>query len=362
MSETLLTEPTLELLERDRAHRPARPRPDLGGREAPDSDRSDRIDRADSRLTAPPGLGEMIGRSPAMRDLFRRLERASRGDGPVLIEGETGVGKRLAARTLHALSLPARDGAVSTPHPFLTYDPQRSAGRPGGLDAAIARAGGARGTLFIREVGDLTAAAQRELLRLLAAGRRSSFRAGGTVRVVCTSSRSLRPDLERGAFHEDLHAQLRVCVLPVPSVRDRREDLPLLLEHFLREAGRRHGRRVAGVSAAAMDLLAAHPWEGNVRELAAETERAVLLTADGRLVEPAALSPDILSPGAPRTPRPGSLKLRARELEKRVVARALAKNGWNVAATARELGISRVGLSKKLKVLDLRRPERSPRG
>jgi DNA-binding NtrC family response regulator len=359
MSETLLTEPTLELLERDRARRPARPRPDLGGREAPDSDRSDRIDRADSRLTAPPGLGEMIGRSAAMRDLFRRLERASRGDGPVLIEGETGVGKRLAARTLHALSLPARD--VSAPHPFLTYDPQRSAGRPGGLDAAIARAGGARGTLFIREVGDLTAAAQRELLRLLAAGRRSSFRAGGAVRVVCTSSRSLRPDLERGAFHEDLHAQLRVCVLPVPSLRDRREDLPLLIEHFLREAGRHHGRRLAGVSAAAMELLAAHPWEGNVRELAAETERAVLLTADGRLVEPAALSPDLLSPGAPRAPRPGSLKLRARELEKRVVARALAKNGWNVAATARELGISRVGLSKKLKVLDLRRPERSPR-
>lgn len=349
MSEILLTEPILELLERDRA--PRRPLPDKGslGPSNPDRQPAETL-----------GLGEMIGRAPAMRDLFRRLERASRGDGAVLIEGESGVGKRLAARTLHGLSAGPRVAGG----PFLSYDPlQRSAGRSGGgLDAAVARAGAGGGTLFIREVGDLPGAAQRELLRLLAASRRRSFGAGAPLRVVCTSSRSLRPDLERGTFHEDLHAQLRACVLPVPSLRERLEDLPLLAEHFLRDAARRHGRRVAGASAAAMDLLAAHLWEGNVRELRAEMERAVLLTAEGRQVEPSALSPDILAPGVPRSPRPGSLKLRARELEKRVVSRALAKNGWNVAATARELGISRVGLSKKLKVLDLRRPERAPRG
>ncbi len=353
MSEILLTEPILELLERDRAPRPSRPLPDAGTHETANPD----------RRSAAPGVGEMIGRAPAMRDLFRRLERASRGDGPVLIEGESGVGKRLAARTLHALgSGHAGQPPRAAAPPFLSYDPwQRSAGRSGGLDTAVTRAGAAGGTLFIREVGDLSGAAQRELLRLLAASRRRSFGAGAVLRVVCTSSRSLRPDLERGTFHEDLHAQLRACVLPIPSLRERREDLPLLAEHFLRAAARRHARRVVGVSAAAMDLLEAHPWDGNVRELAAEMERAVLLTPDGRPVEPPALSPDILSPGPPRAPRPGSLKLRARELEKRVVARALAKNGWNVAATARELGISRVGLSKKLKVLDLRRPERTPR-
>jgi DNA-binding NtrC family response regulator len=350
MSEILLTEPILKLLERDRA--PRRPLPDRAAHGPSNPDR---------QPAETPGVGEMIGRAPAMRDLFRRLERASRADGAVLIEGESGVGKRLAARTLHGLSAGTRVAGVP---PFLSYDPlQRSAGRFGiGLDAAVARAGESGGTLFIREVGDLPGMAQRELLRLLASSRRRAFGSGAPLRVVCTSSRSLRPDLERGTFHEDLHAQLRACVLPVPSLRERLEDLPLLAEHFLRDAARRHGRRVAGVSAAAMDLLAAHLWEGNIRELRAEMERAVLLTAEGRSVEPSALSPDILSPGAPRAPRSGSLKLRARELEKRVVSRALAKNGWNVAATARELGISRVGLSKKLKVLDLHRPERMPRG
>ena len=362
MSETLLTEPTLELLNRDRSPRP-RPRPEPGGLDALDPDR---------RAAGLPGLGEMIGRAPAMRDLFRRLERASRSDSAVLIEGETGVGKRLAARTLHALGGGraglGHAGRLAGPRPaHFSFDPwQRAAGSAGcGLDALVARAGAAGGTLFVGEVGDLPPAAQRELLRLLAAGRRRSFGPdgyGAGLRVVCTSSRSLRPDLERGAFHEDLHARLRACVLPVPSLRERREDLPLLVEHFLGEASRRRGKRVAGVSPAAMELLSAHPWEGNVRELAAEMERAVLLTPEGRSVEPTALSPDILAPMAPRAPRPGGLKLRSRELEKRVVARALAKNGWNVAATARELGISRVGLSKKLKVLDLRRPERTPRG
>jgi DNA-binding NtrC family response regulator len=347
MSEILLTEPILELLERDRARRSSRPLP-AGTPSNPD--------RLASEV---PGLGEMIGQAPPMRDLFRRLERASRGDGPVLIEGESGVGKRLAARTLHAIAGGHSSRAAAL---FFLYDPaQRPTGRSGGLDTAVARAGASGGTLFIREVGDLAGAAQRELLRLLAS-RRRTFGAGPGLRVVCTSSRSLRPDLERGTFHEDLHAQLRACVLPVPSLRERLEDLPLLAEHFLREAACRYGRRVLGVSAAAMDRLEAHPWEGNVRELRAEMERAVLLTPAGRQIEPPALSPDILSPGAPRAPRPGSLKLRARELEKRVVARALAKNGWNVAATARELGISRVGLSKKLKVLDLHRPERAPRG
>lgn len=345
MSEILLTEPILEPLERDRARRSPRPSP------------AGVLTTPDRQLSEVPGLGEMIGQAPPMRDLFRRIERASRGDGPVLVEGESGVGKRLAARTLHSIAAGHSSRAASL---FFLYDPaQRAAGRATGFDALAARAGGVGGTLFIREVGDLPGAAQRELLRLLAS-RRRSFGGSPGLRVVCTSSRSLRPDLERGTFHEDLHAQLRACVLPVPSLRERPEDLPLLAEHFLRDAACRYRRRVLGVSAAAMDRLEAHTWEGNVRELRAEMERAVLLTPEGRQVEPAALSPDILSPGVPRAPRPGSLKLRSRELEKRVVVRALEKNGWNVAATARELGISRVGLSKKLKVLDLHRPERGP--
>ncbi|HYH44938.1 MAG TPA: sigma 54-interacting transcriptional regulator [Thermoanaerobaculia bacterium] len=281
-----------------------------------------------------PRLGGMLGRSRVMRELFRRLERASRDASPVLLEGQTGVGKDLAAQTLHALAFPP--AAL-----FLTFDP--AAGPPAAADAV----GG--GTLFVEEVGELPAEAQLELWRYLAAPG---------LRVVCATARDLRAEVERGRFRPDLYRPLRMAAISVPSLRERREDLPLLIDHFLAAACRRHDKRLPGLRRDTLELLLAHSWDGNVRELRNELERAVLLTPEGEEVRPHALSPD-LTPAAPLAgAAPGSLRQRSRELEKKMVEQALARNGWNVAATARELGISRVGLSKKLRALEMQRPSR----
>ncbi|HXO21643.1 MAG TPA: sigma 54-interacting transcriptional regulator, partial [Thermoanaerobaculia bacterium] len=299
----------------------------------------------------------MLGRSRCMRELFRRIERLSRGEAPVLVEGETGVGKRLSARTLHELG----DGNRG---PFVLLDAGRIEERraAGGLRSLLSQTSG---TLFLAEVGELSGETQQELSHLLRVRRQRSLvgldsgRPGS--RIVCSTTRDLRGEVERGLFREELYASLRAAVVSVPSLRERRDDLPLLIAYFLTLFGDKYGKRIAGVAPAAMALLVSHRWEGNVRELKNEVERAVVLTPAGEEIEPKALSPDLAPPAVHRAPDAPGLKQRSREMEKRMVAQALAGNGWNVAATARDLGISRVGLSKKLKVLDMKRPARNQR-
>jgi DNA-binding NtrC family response regulator len=306
----------------------------------------------------PSGLGGLLGRAPAMQELFRRMEKASHSYSPVLIEGETGAGKRLTACTLHAVG-PAAGG------PFVAVDAASLEGRQGNVLAALLSQGHERGgTLFLDEVSDLPAEAQRELWRLLETARRRpmGLLPRTAMRIVCSTSRDLRAEVERGTLREDLFSRLRGFVLPVPSLRERREDLPLLFDHFLSELSQVHGKRTAGLSSAALDLLLAHGWEGNVRELRGELERAVILTPEGAVIEPRVLSPDLLPGGIPSCgSSTATLKQRSRVLEKKMLTEALARNRWNVAATARELGISRVGLSKKLRSLELKRPPRAPR-
>jgi len=298
-----------------------------------------RITTAAHAAPSAEGLGPMLGRAPAMRELFRRLERLSRGDAPVLLAGETGTGKHLAALTLHALGpCPAA--------PFLCLD----------LDPATWPLPIPRGaTFFVREVGDLPPAAQRALLELLERAPRRS--AGQRLwRLVCSTGRDLSPEVARGSFRRDLFARLCGAVVAVPSLRERRADLPLLVERFLAEAAAHFRRPVPpGVRDDAMELLAAYAWEGNVRELRREIERAVVFAGEGEALAPRHLSPELgRTAGAPAA----SLKQRSRELERRWISRILAGTGWNVAAAARELGISRVGLTKKIRSLDLHRPAR----
>lgn len=310
-----------------------------------------------------------VGRSRVLRDLRDQIELVGQSDAPVLIEGETGSGKDLVAQLLHCVG-PRKHGpfvVVNAPtlrkHLFET----ELFGHVKGAfsDAANDHVGLARsadgGVLFLDEIGELTDIAQSKLLRFL--DQREVRPVGGTesfpvdARIVCATNRDLMQEMERGTFRQDLYYRLRVLSLRVPSLRERPDDVPLLVEHFLERFGRELGKRPRTVAQGAMECLAGYSWPGNVRELANEVKRLVVLSENGSTVTEDFLSPHLISgPG----PRPGvsarTLKQRSKTKVREMLIEALKRNGWNVSATARELDISRVGLSKKIRRMGIERP------
>jgi len=236
-------------------------------------------------------LGEMVGRSAAMRGIFGLIERIATTDATVLIEGETGTGKDMIARTIHALS--RRKDA-----PFIVVDCGAVAGtlieselfghEKGSFTGAVAARQGAfelasGGTVFLDELGELSLDLQPKLLRVLE--QRELRRVGGSktikvdLRVVAATRKDLRSEVEKGKFREDLYFRLNVVPITAPPLRDRREDVPLLVEHFL-EKLTPEGAERPQLSEAARQALYGHDWPGNVRELRNVIERALALGSD----------------------------------------------------------------------------------
>ena len=240
-------------------------------------------------------LGEMVGRSPAMREIFGLVERIAPTDATVLIEGETGTGKDMIARTLHQLSRRAV-------HPFIVVDCGAVAGtlieselfghEKGAFTGAVTARQGAfelasGGTVFLDELGELSLDLQPKLLRVLE--QRELRRVGGTktikvdLRVIAATRKDLRSEVEKGKFREDLFFRLNVVPMTAPPLRERREDIPLLIDTMLAKLGPA-GAQLSEQTRAA---LMGHDWPGNVRELRNVIERALLLGADpGMLVAP----------------------------------------------------------------------------
>ncbi len=240
-------------------------------------------------------LGEMVGKSPAMREIFGLIEKIAPTDATVLIEGETGTGKDMVARTLHLLS-PRAD------KPFIVVDCGAVAGtlieselfgheKGAFTGASAARQGAfelaAGGTIFLDELGELSLDLQPKLLRVLE--QRELRRVGGAktikvdLRVVAATRKDLRSEVEKGKFREDLYFRLNVVPITAPSLRERREDIPLLIDHMLKKLAP-DGAHLTDTTRAA---LMAHDWPGNVRELRNVIERALALGADpGMLVAP----------------------------------------------------------------------------
>ncbi len=284
---------------------------------------------------------DFLGSSLAIRRLVDHLDLASRGLDPVLICGETGSGKSLAARMLYELCGADSGWAAISADAFDERLCSRLMSDRRDLPPSL---------LAIEEVGDLSGAAQRRLLRLLSSRG---------PRVIATTSRDLHLEVRRGLFLRSLLGRLSSFEVAVPALRERLEDLPVLVERILVELSTRYRKGVRGMSAEAIDLLLGHPWNGNLRELRHELASALLLTPAGEEIRPSALSPDLHA--SARTGRStSSLRQRAREIERSLLARVLDTNGWNVSAAARELKISRVGLSKKLRVLEMKRPKSAP--
>src|SRR5687768_8796334 len=241
----------------------------------------------------------MVGRSRVMREIFGLVERIAPTDATVLIEGETGTGKDMIARTLHQLS-------PRNPHPFIVVDCGAVAGtlieselfghEKGAFTGAVAARQGAfelasGGTVFLDELGELSLDLQPKLLRVLE--QRELRRVGGNktikvdLRVIAATRKDLRSEVEKGKFREDLYFRLNVVPITAPSLRERREDIPLLIDHLFGKLA----PDSPPLSDATRAALMAHDWPGNVRELRNVIERALALGADpGMLVAP--LGPD----------------------------------------------------------------------
>lgn len=319
------------------------------------------------------GLGEIVGASPVMQKLFEQIEAVAQTDATVLVEGETGTGKDLVSRTLHRLSLRAWKPFVAFNASNLQeqlFDSELFGHAKGAFSGAheshqgLARAAN-RGTLFIDEVGELQSTNQAKLLRFLdtkevrAVGSTTTHRVD--VRIICATNQELLTQVERGRFREDLYYRLRVITLAVPPLRRRLSDVSLLVEHFLSQFSVQYGKVLEGISDETRSLLGQHTWPGNVRELKHEMERAVIMTPDGESIQPGALSPELRA-ALQEKPRPKAkmgLREYRRQAEREFMIETLERTGWNVTAAAKELDISRVGLTKKMKRLDVQRPDRT---
>ena len=305
----------------------------------------------------------LVGRSEAMQELFTLIQDVAESDSPVLITGETGTGKELVAKAIHAKSARCNGPFIAVncggfPENLLEselFGHERGAftgahrAKKGRLDLAH------HGTLFLDEVGTVPPKMQVDLLRVLET--KEFHRLGGTAeievdfRTIAATNRDLQQAIEKGEFRQDFFYRLNVISLHIPSLRERRDDIPLLAEHFLDRYSRETNKDIDTINKEAMGLLRQYDWPGNVRELENAIERAVVIGKKRRL------DPEEFSFLAPHL----SAAAETYSLEKTQVAhlfKVLKEFDWNITKAAQALEINRVTLHKKIKKYDLR-PDRA---
>jgi two-component system response regulator HupR/HoxA len=289
-----------------------------------------------------------------------------------LITGETGTGKDLVGRAIHYAS-PRKEGRFVAQNcgalPDTLLESELFGHRRGAFTGAHQDKKGLfelahGGTIFLDEIGETNPGMQVRLLRVLQDGEVRPLGASEArkvdVRVIAATNRDLRKAVEAGDFREDLYYRLRVIELPLPPLRDRREDIPALAHLFLEKASQKMGKQMRGFTTAAMNRLTAHAWSGNVRELENEIERVVALAGDSDAVTAEMLSDEVrrsVSPSSGALPAEAPLEERdlnraVDELKRRMIQRAVAEEGSKSRAAER-LGIPRQSLQKMMKRLGL---------
>jgi PAS domain S-box-containing protein len=307
-------------------------------------------------------FGDILSKNPKMQRLFAMLPAVAESDSTVLIEGESGTGKELVARAVHTLS-PRRTGPLVTVNcgalPDTLLESELFGYKSGAFTGArtdkpgrFALAEG--GTLFLDEIGDVSPALQVRLLRVLE--NRTYEPLGGTktlkanVRVLAASNRRLTDLVKAGKFRQDLYYRINVVRLSLPPLRQRKEDIPLLIEHFIARFNRLRGREISGVSPETLAILLSHEYPGNIRELENIIEHAFIL-CKGALIQPDHLPEPLL----PKQPAVGNVKT-FRELEARFLFEVLRRHEWNRRRAAKELGIHKTTLWRKIRQLKLKIP------
>ncbi|HZY02997.1 MAG TPA: sigma-54 dependent transcriptional regulator [Anaeromyxobacteraceae bacterium] len=302
---------------------------------------------------------DLIGAAPAMQRVLDLVRKVAPSSASVVIQGESGTGKEVLARAIHSLS-PRRDGPFLALNcsaiPATLIEAELFGYERGAFTGAVERRPGdfelaSGGTLFLDEVGELPPELQAKFLRVLE--ERRVRRLGGRaevevdVRVLCATQGDLRDATRTGRFREDLYFRLHVFTIELPPLRERREDIPLLAQHFVDKFNAETGRRVQGVTPAAMAVLQSHAWPGNIRELRNVLERAMILV-EGDLIGLDQLPPEL----QPAPPEEASLRipfqLSLDEVERRYLLATLRRLGGNKARTAEALGVSEKTLYNKL--------------
>jgi transcriptional regulator with GAF, ATPase, and Fis domain len=312
-----------------------------------------------------PRFEQIIGQSAALESVLAHVERVAPTDSTVLIQGETGTGKELIARAIHNLSTRCGRAFVTlncAAIPFDLLESELFGHEKGAFTGAIVQKVGRfelahRGTLFLDEVGDIPPALQPKLLRVL---QEQEFeRLGSTdthqvdVRLVAATNRALADMVRRNEFRVDLYYRLNVFPLVVPPLRERRADIPALVEHFVDKFSRKMGKRIDHLPAETMAALGAYEWPGNIRELQNLIERAVILANDGVLPNP------LPAPSADGgTAASGAPTLK--QTERAMIVRTLESVDWVVGGSngaAARLGLHRTTLIHKMKRLGISRQQ-----
>ncbi len=324
--------------------------------------------RAKARESA--GFASMLGVSPVMQDLFEKIRLVKDTEIPVLLLGESGTGKELVARALHYEGVRKSGPFVAVNCAGLAegvLDSLMFGHRKGAFTGAVSDNPGLveqadGGTLFLDEVGDMPMALQTKLLRFVESG---DFRRVGEatertarVRLIAATNRDIVAMVAAREFREDLYFRLSDVRLLLPPLRDRDEDLPLLIEHFLASARSLVHRRIEGISVKARRFLLRYYWPGNVRQLRRVIQGACALVPDGGVLEEEHLQMHFPKNETLELPRLAGRSLQEvmAELERGILERGLRESEWNITRTARALGISRQHLHNRIRLHGLQRP------
>jgi two-component system, NtrC family, nitrogen regulation response regulator NtrX len=318
---------------------------------------------------------ELVGESAAIRSLKQQIALAGPTNGWVLIHGESGSGKELVARAIHKASRRAAGPFIEVncaAIPQELIESELFGHEKGAFTGATGMKRGKfevadRGTIFLDEIADMSLATQAKVLRVLEG--QEFQRVGGTktlrtdVRVIAASNKDLAEAIRKGSFREDLFYRLNVVPLDVPPLRDRKEDIPVLVRYFLQEFAAEYGQKPKAIDAAALDLFVRYPWNGNVRELRNFIERMMIMVP-GPAITAGDVPPPVSRPQAGRTAGGASaaagnlfgyatLKEARAAFEKEFITRKLKENHGNISKTADEIDVERSNLHRKIKALKI---------
>ena len=329
--------------------------------------RLQRLESENRQLHLRLGKHEMVWAGEAMRRLMGQLERVAAGETRVCILGETGTGKELVARTLHERS-PRASGPFVTVNcaavPAELIESELFGHEKGSFTGAAARHVGKfeqahHGTLFLDEIGDMPLAMQAKLLRALE--ENEIERIGGDqptsvdVRVIVATHRNLEALVAQGKFRQDLFHRIFVFPLLLPPLRERREDIPVLIGHFVRQVCAQNGWKEAQFTPEAVQAMQNYSWPGNVRELRNLVERMILLSPDGRVDRDCVLAalPSLATGAGAAGRASGTLSRRVEDFERETILAELKRHGFHVTNTAKALGLERSHLYKKAEQLGI---------